>query len=657
MRQGRIAIGIAAALCLGVPARAQEPGGLSGSTLDSLLDTRISTAAKYEQTIDEVAGAVTLVTADDIERYGYRTLADVFAGVRGFYLSNDRNYTYLGTRGFSRPTDYNNRVLLLLDGQTLNENVWGGAQIGSELGVDLGSLERIEIIRGPGSALYGTGAMFAVVNLITKTGSAIDGVRVAGRTGSYGLRGASALYGRRFTSGLDLSLSGVWEGTDGQNLFYPEYDSPTTNGGIAHHLDWEHRWGLQSAVRRGEWRLRGYVASRTKAIPTGAFDATFDAPSSSRDDIRQVELRVDHPLSARARLMGRTYYTGYWYSGQYAGSGEGSTDAGQSDGIGGEGSLQWDLASSNRLTVGGEYRRILRARYFYPRSGPTAYDLDVPHGVASVYVQDEHQLTPRLSVLAGLRRDDYTTTGSATAPRAAVIVAPARGTTVKLLYGRAFRAPSVTESYQDDRFIRGNPDLRAEQGRTLELIGQRRFGSRLLGTVSLFTYAVDGLIDLTVDSAGVSQYRNVGDADATGVEVGLDARLGAGLSGYANYTYQRARDRSTHQTLTNSPAHLAKSGAEYRLRSGLLTGLELRYESGRRTVYGTSTDPFLLATLTLTATPRVLQRSHATERLTLALRVANLFDASYATPGGVEHRQPAIPQDGRSVLAELRYRF
>src|SRR6185295_9692525 len=132
--------------------------------------------------------------------------------------------------------------------------------------------------------------------------------------GSYGLRGASALYGRRFASGLDLSFSGLWEGMDGQDLFYREYDSPSTNGGVAHHLDWEHRWGLQGAARRGEWRLRGYVASRTKAIPTGAFDATFDQPSSSRDDIRQVELRVDHPLSARARVMGRTYYTGYWYA-------------------------------------------------------------------------------------------------------------------------------------------------------------------------------------------------------------------------------------------------------------------------------------------------------------------------------------------------------
>lgn len=84
--------------------------------LDSLLNMRISTASKYNQTMNEAPASVTIITSEDIERYGYRTLEDVFAGVRGFYISNDRNYSYVGVRGFGRPTDYNNRILLLIDG-------------------------------------------------------------------------------------------------------------------------------------------------------------------------------------------------------------------------------------------------------------------------------------------------------------------------------------------------------------------------------------------------------------------------------------------------------------------------------------------------------------------------------------------------------------
>lgn len=647
MRHGSTA-GAVVALCLASALSAQSPADPTAG-LDSLLAARISTAAKYEQTVNAVAGAVTIVTADDIARHGYRTLADVLQGVRGFYLSNDRNYSYLGARGFSRPTDYNNRVLVLLDGTVTNEGTFGSALVGDELAIDLASLERIEIVRGPGSALYGTGAMFAVINLITKTGATIDGARLTAGTGSYGQRGASLLFGRRLPSGLDVSVSGLWQGWDGHDLFYPEFDAPATHDGVAHNLDWERAWGIQTAVRKGEWSFHARYGSRSKAIPTASYGSTFDAPSSTWDALGLAELRVEHPVSARARLIGRTYYQGYRYAGEYSGTGEGSTDAGASDAIGVEGSLQWDLASANRLTLGGEFRSNFTARYYYPRTGTRVYDLSAPYGVTSIYLQDEHQFTRRLSLLVGIRRDEVTTDRDGTAPRAAIVYAPSGATSLKLLYGRAFRAPTIVESEEDDDYVRRNPALRPEQGTTVELVAQRRIATGLLGTVSVFNYTVDGLIDPTTDPAGVMEYRNVGNAEAAGAELGLDARLGR-LSGYLNYTVQRARDRHSHETLTNSPAHLAKAGAELRVARALAAAVDLRWESSRRTVYGTTTDPFFMTDLTLTLTP------HA-DRMDFAIRIANLFDAEYATPGGTEHVQPAIAQDGRTAGVELRYRF
>jgi outer membrane receptor for ferrienterochelin and colicin len=86
-------------------AQAQAASDSLVLSLDSLLNTRISSAAKYQQTMSEAASSVTIVTAEDIQRYGYRTLPDVLTSVRGFYLSYDRNYAYLGARGFSRPSD------------------------------------------------------------------------------------------------------------------------------------------------------------------------------------------------------------------------------------------------------------------------------------------------------------------------------------------------------------------------------------------------------------------------------------------------------------------------------------------------------------------------------------------------------------------------
>src|SRR5688572_2566079 len=103
------------------------------SALDALLSTPISTAAKYEQKIGDVAASVTVITAEEIARYGWRTLADVLAGVRGVYTTSDRGYTYLGVRGIGLSTDYNNRFLILINGTAMVESVSGSIDIGSAL--------------------------------------------------------------------------------------------------------------------------------------------------------------------------------------------------------------------------------------------------------------------------------------------------------------------------------------------------------------------------------------------------------------------------------------------------------------------------------------------------------------------------------------------
>jgi len=116
-------------------------------SLEELLNVRISTAVKYEQTIREAPASVTIITSEDIERYGYRTLDEVLMSVRGFYTRNDRNYVYMGVRGLSRPGDYDNRILVLVNGHTLNENIYGAPFFGTDLGMNLAVIERIEIVR------------------------------------------------------------------------------------------------------------------------------------------------------------------------------------------------------------------------------------------------------------------------------------------------------------------------------------------------------------------------------------------------------------------------------------------------------------------------------------------------------------------------------
>jgi iron complex outermembrane receptor protein len=632
--------------------RAQAPADTRG--LDSLLNLPISASAKYQQTARQAAGSVTIVTHEQIERYGYRTLADALAGVSGFYLSNDRNYNYLGARGFSRPTDYNNRLLLLMDGHAVNEGIWGSAPI--ELPVALQAIDRIEIVRGPGSAVYGTGAVFGVINLVTRPGYAFDRSQLEVRGGARGERGLSGVVARGSRDGLDLALAGTWDASDGRDLYYPEYDAPETHHGIAHNLDWERRWAVNGRASLGELSLTSMFTRRTKAIPTGAYGMTFDrGPAYTLDSYGFAELAWARSLDSGKRLRVRGFFDRYQYDGAYAYDVGDQFDGARNESVGSEATFVWDLGSAQHLTAGVEARRHLRARY-HSVDPETSEEFNIPNSVASVYLEHEFQPTAWLTLLGGARADHYSMFGGAISPRAAVLLEPAAGTTVKLLYGRAYRAPNVWESQASGFGYERNDALHEERARTLELVVQQRLAGSLLGTASVFRYDMDGLIDVTEGSTeGSLTYRNVGRARATGAELGLEVRLQPGALGYANYSYQRARDQVSSAQLTNSPTHMVKAGLSAPFAGWIGGGAELRGESGRLTVTGSRTDPFLLGNLHLWLDPR--GSTPADARLQLSLRADNVFNTRYATPGGLEHLQPAIAQDGRTVSAELRYRF
>lgn len=229
------------ALSLGAEGSEQTVDELTRLPIEQLLDMPVYSASKFDQKMSEAPSAVSVVTAQEIRDFGYRSLADILKSVRGLYVTYDRNYSYLGVRGFSRPGDYNTRVLLLLNGYRINDNVYDQAFIGNEFPVDVDLIERVEFVPGPGSAVYGTNAFFGVINVITKKGVDISGVQAAAEIGGSDRRGGRLTYGRRSASGVDvlLSLSGLND--RGHDLHFAEFDHAETNFGVAHDLDYDRK--------------------------------------------------------------------------------------------------------------------------------------------------------------------------------------------------------------------------------------------------------------------------------------------------------------------------------------------------------------------------------------------------------------------------------
>ena len=282
--------------------RAQTPPDLADLQLEDLLKVRVQQvfgAGDRLQPVTEAPSSVTIITADEIARFGYRSLADILGGVRGFYVTNDRNYSYVGTRGFNRPGDYSTRILLLVNGTRVNDNVFDQAVVGPEFGIDVAMFERVEIIRGPASSLYGTNALFAIVNVVTRTGASLNGGSVQVDAGSLGTRAARGSIGRRLDNGIDFTASVTYEQSDGvSRLSMPAFRAADGSGGVAENLDGEEASQVYARFSHSNLTIVGVLGWRLKDVPTASFSTLFNAqePAEQTIDERASVWRSMHAL-------------------------------------------------------------------------------------------------------------------------------------------------------------------------------------------------------------------------------------------------------------------------------------------------------------------------------------------------------------------------
>lgn len=653
------------------PASAADPLALDPATLslEQLVELPLDSvyaASAYAQKISEAPASVSIITQEDIERFGYRTLADVLRSVRGFYVTNDRNYSYLGVRGFSRPGDYNARILLLIDGHRLNDNVFGSALLGTEFPLDLDLVERIEVVRGPSSSLYGTSAFFGVINVITRATNELSGVHVAGSVASLNSRRGRVTWGHGFRNGTQVLLSGSMFASDGQrHLYFREFDTPETNRGIARDVDADGFAHMLARVRRGGLTIQALHGTRDKVVPTASFGTRFNDPRSGTIETQQFldafyERAVGRGWHASARLhVDRYAYDGtYVFAGDDAPPASGDVinlDFARGTWWGAESKVRRRLSARHTVAFGGEYRNNFRQdQYNYDLAPRVAYLDDRRHSTNwAVYAQDEFKVHARLLLNLGLRFDQYDTFGGTTNPRAAVIYIPAPRTTIKLLHGSAFRAPNTYELfYEQPEHQKASPWLRPETTRTSEVVVEQVLGGGLRAGATAFHYAVKDLITQQTDPDDeLLVYNNVDRIRARGLEFELDGSWASGVTGRASYTLQSSRNQGSGLRLTNSPTHVAQVLARAPVgRRGLYASFETRYLSDRRTIAGATVPANAVSNVTLWA-------RHRATGLEITASVYNLFDRQFADPGSEEHRQDSILQNGRTLRLNAVYRF
>lgn len=587
----------------------------------------------------------------------------MLASVRGFHVTNDRSYDYIGVRGFGRPGDYNTRVLVLHDGHAANDIIYGTASTGAELAVDLAMVKRIEVIRGPGSALYGAGAFFAVINLVTWDGDEWDATggrrrvrqpATAGRPGRLGRTGGrqgQPVAGRRRLP------------DDGDDIHFAEYDDPSTDNGLSVDGDREEAGHIFAKYRRGGIQLTANWMRRDKRIPTGEWGMIFDDDGATiRDERTAVDLSGSRALSDAASVRAHLAYDDYACRGHYpfdnAAEGQPEERLVQHDVVSGRwwsGEIQWNARlKSHRLVAGVDARRSAAASQSSVIVEPfeSLLDREHLHENFGVYVQDEWAPSGRVSVYLGLRHDTYRSFGGTLSPRSDWSLAWTSG-----------RRPSCSTAKpsgpRTPMSCTTGMGCRRRETRISSLSAStpgRLSANATWVTTCAWIFGVrqpdEDLIEQQSDPADtLLVFRNAGDARTFGAELDLDARLMPGLRGRLSVSAQRAEDRATGTPLTNAPARLVKLNLSTPRQGTAVAGaLEIQHLSRRTTLAGSRAPAYAVVDLDLTWwTPlRGLQ---------FDLGLDNALDQRYGDPGAEHQLQDVLARTGRRLNARATLRW
>lgn len=640
----------------------------------------VTAASRLTESLEDAPSSVSIITPQELQAFQYPTIFEALRGVRGMALSYDSVYASVAIRGIGQPNDYGNRLLVLQDGATLNDNLLFSSYIGYDGRADLGDIERIEIVRGPGSVLYGTNALSGVVNLVPRREGPTGG-QVGVSTYADGITRARARMqlnlGRN--AGAWASVSGAR--SDGHRL---EVELPGEEAGT---VSLENLRGVDSfwagtftgRAWYGPVTAQWLYTTREQNIPAGTQGTDRGDPRTEFVDTRvMVELRAEPKLSDELQLFTRVHANHYSFGGNYLYEGLPSVENYYGSWFGGEARAVWRPSDKVRVSVGGELQLNttvelegynvddMGAREPYLNVGTDAPDaVDADYTIGAFYALVEARVARWLRVSGGARIDLYSDIDPSLNPRLALIFRLTSKDTVKVLGGRAFRAPSVYERTYTDGVSQIPPTtpLVPEAVYSGELEYTHRFDDDLSATASGFLNYLDNLVE-SVSSDPTNPdapevYRNATSTIITtggDIEVRREWRQGWMLSAMygfllSQYTADPEGGNGDRRT-TNAPEHFASFKLAVPLMRSMTAASRVTLEGPRRINLGAddTTDAAVVADL-------VISGNVPAFGLRYAAGIYNVFNWEYSVPVAGAFDFPTVPQAGRTFMLSASATF
>ncbi len=644
---------------------------------------QVQAVSRVTENIDDAPSSLTIIDGRELRAFGYPTIAESLRGVRGFYLSNDRAYWSAGVRGIGEPNDYGNRLLVLQDGANLNDDLVNSSYIGSDANMDLHDVERIEVVRGPGSLLYGTGAVSGVVNLVTRYHDNPTSVNAGGGTYENRVARGRAGFQINFTPDSGMWASAYGSRSDGFSLTLDPKDPAEGKTVTIPNVDEFGALGTAGSIWWKSLTAQWSYHRRQQQIPIGAAATDLGDPRTHYFDERLLgEIRFEPKLGDKVQLFTRVHGNHYHFNGLYVFP---KFDPAQLENyygswFGGEARVVITPIKELRITAGGEAQghpvAVLRGTEVEDDLAtplPGGIYLDEEHGfsLGALYAILDASPAKWFRVDGGIRLDIYSSFGAIGVPRGALIFKPVDGGVLKIMSGRAFRAPSVYEQYYNDggvsQAIATDPKRKLALGPESTISSEIEYSQRFLrdwvALVSGNVSYVEHIINSVPDAPGsdVTRYANSGIPALTGgVEAEIRREWHSGWMVSAFYGYQRSQYLSPDTTalredprLVNAPEHQAGAKAVMPIIPELVSlGARASLEAPRRISVASDA-------VTSTAVVADVTLSGYVSRFGLryVVGVYNLFDWNYALPVADTYATTTMPQNGRTFLGDIEIEY
>jgi outer membrane cobalamin receptor len=610
--------------------------------MTDLLNLKVVSALKAPEMISKVPATVRVITADEIRDNGYFTLEDALADLPGFQFRNIQGFnSYVFIRGVP---SQNNKILLLVDGIQINELNSGGFYAGGQF--NLTNVDRIEVVYGPASALYGTNAVSGIISIFTRDPKEAQGGHAAVLAGNFNTRLADFRYGNYDKKAdLGFSVSAMYKKSDKADLrgkkgdfnwteamenfendaafdgrvryqdfsagvLFQDKDAsratvqagtagtgqpPVSDRGVNWHIRFLNTWLTYAYDRKKTWSFRSTAYYRNSTV--------LD------DTIPVIELPTEDSPGRQYRYYRPNHL------------------------IGNETQFRWIPDPRWRFSLGLVLERERLAEQYSIAESDAADERPpapakpemMSNRLVSAYVQAQTSVSSAMDLFLGVRHDDSNYYGAVNTPRLGLVFNRGK-LTAKVLYLQAFRAPKPWD-YTDGL---GNPDLKPEKNSSFEAAGGWSFSDNLRLDLSAYHNRLNNLL-IRANDGDSWRWINTGTLKTDGCEVSLEYRRGR-LKAYLNYSYAESRDARDDQVPEIAP-HGGNAGIQYAFTPGLRVSFRGQYLGERNNpviIAATGNDRIDDAVVLHAALSLKLPRG-----FDLQLVINNLLDAVYYHPSNL----------------------